>query len=72
MVKGQKDRKVSEGDQEVLEPRKKSIKGVKGEFLGGGGTHQINGECKRNESSPRRSSVTFKRSFWKVVEMGAE
>lgn len=70
-LEAQKDRKISEGDQEVLEPRKQGIQGVKREFLGGGKTHQIT-QSAVGIKFRRRSSVAFKRNFWKAVEMDAE
>lgn len=69
-VKVQKEKSISDRDQDVKGAGKQGIEGVKGEFPGAGRTHQIHGECKEDESVARRSS--FQRSFRKVVEMDAE
>lgn len=48
----------------------KASKGLRENSWGRGASSD--GECKGNESSAGESSVTFRRSFWKVAEMDAE
>lgn len=46
-VKVQREKNISDGDQDVKGAGMQGIEGVKGEFPGAGRTHQIHGECKR-------------------------